>query len=69
MAESVAEQFASPIPALAGLGAALLTAVMIGAVATHVYSAQPADGAALLLVAMAIVAWDRRTQIRKIFYR
>ena len=58
------------IPALAGLGAALLTAVMIGAVVTHLFILHsPPTEPALLLAAMVIVAWGRRDRIRRILNR
>lgn len=55
------------IPALAGLGAVLLAAVMIGAIVTHLFILHsPPTAPVLLLAAMIIVAWGRRDQIRKI---
>jgi uncharacterized membrane protein YphA (DoxX/SURF4 family) len=54
------------IPALAGLGAALLALVMIGAIATHLFILHSAPTtAAVLLIANLIVAWGRKEQIRK----
>ena len=55
------------IPALAGLGAALLAMVMTGAVATHLFILHSAPTSpAVLLIATLIVAWSRKEQIRKL---
>jgi uncharacterized membrane protein YphA (DoxX/SURF4 family) len=49
------------IPALSGVGGLLLTGVMTGAVATHLFVIGGNPGMAIaLLVASAFVAWSRR---------
>jgi putative oxidoreductase len=55
------------IPALAGLGGALLVPVMIGAVATHLFiiGGSPAM-AIVLLVVTALIAWGRRERTLKL---
>jgi uncharacterized membrane protein YphA (DoxX/SURF4 family) len=55
------------IPALAGLGGALLVLVMIGAVATHLFiiGGSPAIPIVLLVVT-ALIAWGRRERTLKL---
>jgi putative oxidoreductase len=49
------------VPALSGLGGLLLTGVMAGAVATHLFIIGGNPGMAItLLLASAFVAWSRR---------
>jgi putative oxidoreductase len=58
------------IPRLSGFGGALLTGVMVGAVATHAFviGGDPTM-AIVLLVASVFVAWGRRAQILSRFNR
>ena len=66
----VAGAVALLVPAIAGLGAIWLTAVMVGAVIAHlvVLGSSPAVPVALL-VAMAIVAWGRWERTARLFSR
>jgi putative oxidoreductase len=66
----VAGAVALLVPAIAGLGAIWLTAVMVGAVIAHlvVLGSSPAVPAALL-VAMAIVVWGRWGRTARLFSR
>ncbi len=54
------------VPSLSGLGGLLLTGVMFGALATHLFiiGGNPVM-AVMLLVASAAIAWGRREQIKK----
>jgi hypothetical protein len=55
------------IPALAGLGGALLVPVMIGAVATHLFIIGGSPAIPLiLLVVTALIAWGRRERTLKL---
>ena len=58
------------IPALSGLGAALLTGVMVGAVGTHVFliGGNPTLPM-VLLVLNAFVAWSRRSVLLSLLSR
>ena len=66
----VAGAMALLVPAIAGLGAIWLAAVMVGAVIAHlvVLGSSPAVPVALL-VAMAIVAWGRWERTARLFSR
>ncbi len=57
-------------PGLAGLGAIILVPTMIGAILTHLFiiGGSPAIPAGLL-IAMAIVAWGRRKETRRLIGR
>jgi putative oxidoreductase len=57
-------------PGLAGLGAIILVPTMIGAILTHFFiiGGSPAIPAGLL-IAMAIVAWGRRKETRRLIGR
>jgi uncharacterized membrane protein YphA (DoxX/SURF4 family) len=55
------------IPALAGLGGALLVPVMIGAVVTHLFIIGGSPAMALILLFVtAIIAWGRRDRSLKV---
>jgi len=52
------------VPRIAGLGAALLVPVMLGAIATHLFVLHNGPAMPLgLLVGLVFVAWGRRAQI------
>ncbi|MDB5038764.1 MAG: hypothetical protein JWQ35_2292 [Bacteriovoracaceae bacterium] len=58
------------VPSLAGVGGLLLTGVMVGAVATHLFiiGGNPTM-AIVLLVASAFIAWGRRDRTLKLIGR
>jgi uncharacterized membrane protein YphA (DoxX/SURF4 family) len=58
------------VPALAGVGALILTGVMLGAVATHLFVVGGSPAMALvLLVVVAIIAYGRRDRTLRLLGR
>jgi putative oxidoreductase len=51
------------VPGLAGLGAALLVATMVGALLTHAFIGGTAIPATVLLLICAAIVWLRRDQL------
>lgn len=65
----IAGAVALVIPGLSGLGALLLAAIMVGAIVTHLVIGGSFVAAAVLLLATAWIAWERRSEIARLLGR